>query len=635
MGISFVASTRSPTSYPSSTNNTSTCNISKPSGTTAGDVMLVYLESGNNASFSYPSGWREVANYKNSSASMTSGIAYKVATGSEGSSYSFGDSQGGLTPLCGMILTYRGVAVEDPISDPVNAHAESDTGTSGTSAVAAPDATSTADGWYVWFRAGKISTNPPPSNSFNVSGGTARQATSNRGGSTAYFVGSADSNGSLSTGSHSGATFTRSGTGTFSGSIARTIVLKQAGDPVDGDFDDVGLGGITLDADGEVHNDSTVLAQLGPLSAEFDGEHFPPGVGQVGVALGSVGVELEANSTGGPAAFQLAPAEVAVEGSVNPIGSLGIQLAAVQVGLGSETRVFGKNVITVELEKRAFRITQDEMIPIYKLDVDFPETAAPIELQLGGVGVNFEGQMYYGSFGVSLRPVVVDVEAETTSGDILLQLGGIGVDFEVDAVNPAAFTAQLAPVTATGDGEVHDDAVIDTTLGGVTVEVDATAHDDGGFTVQLGAATASFVGAENASGTLGVDLGFVEVQFQDNPIGGFTAQLGGVTVEADGEITDGNSFEVQLGAATASFAGTTVTEDLLKYADDIGDGSSTTITVTHSAGTRDVVVSVFDNTTYEEVVPLTKHATTNTVTLEFATAPATDAYRVVVLYSAV
>lgn len=69
-----------------------------------------------------------------------------------------------------------------------------------------------------------------------------------------------------------------------------------------------------------------------------------------------------------------------------------------------------------------------------------------------------------------------------------------------------------------------------------------------------------------------------------------------------------------------------------KYAVDVGDNSSTSITVTHNLGTKDCVVQVYDLTTpYQEVMVEVRHTTTNTVTLVFAVAPTTAQYRAVVL----
>ena len=71
-----------------------------------------------------------------------------------------------------------------------------------------------------------------------------------------------------------------------------------------------------------------------------------------------------------------------------------------------------------------------------------------------------------------------------------------------------------------------------------------------------------------------------------------------------------------------------------KYSGDVGNGVDTAITVTHNLGTNDVVVQVWDKTTDDLVfvdVDRTNVVTSNTLTLNFATAPASNAYRVVVI----
>jgi hypothetical protein len=68
-----------------------------------------------------------------------------------------------------------------------------------------------------------------------------------------------------------------------------------------------------------------------------------------------------------------------------------------------------------------------------------------------------------------------------------------------------------------------------------------------------------------------------------------------------------------------------------KFAVSIGDGSATSYTVTHNLGSLDVAVTVFANSGGDEVITDVTHATTNTLTVVFATAPASNAYRVVVI----
>lgn len=68
-----------------------------------------------------------------------------------------------------------------------------------------------------------------------------------------------------------------------------------------------------------------------------------------------------------------------------------------------------------------------------------------------------------------------------------------------------------------------------------------------------------------------------------------------------------------------------------KYSTTIGDGSSTTFTVTHNLGTQNVLTLIYNATTYEVVDTDVTNATANTVTLTFAAAPAASAYTVAVI----
>jgi len=68
-----------------------------------------------------------------------------------------------------------------------------------------------------------------------------------------------------------------------------------------------------------------------------------------------------------------------------------------------------------------------------------------------------------------------------------------------------------------------------------------------------------------------------------------------------------------------------------KYSVSIGNGSATSYTVTHNLASRDVHVTVYNASTYDEVITDVTHATTNTLTIVFASAPGSNAYRVVVI----
>lgn len=67
-----------------------------------------------------------------------------------------------------------------------------------------------------------------------------------------------------------------------------------------------------------------------------------------------------------------------------------------------------------------------------------------------------------------------------------------------------------------------------------------------------------------------------------------------------------------------------------KYATAITKGTATSYTITHSLGTRDVVVMVYDPSTYEKVMVDVTMTSTSVVTLTFGSAPTAN-YRVVVI----
>jgi len=99
----------------------------------------------------------------------------------------------------------------------------------------------------------------------------------------------------------------------------------------------------------------------------------------------------------------------------------------------------------------------------------------------------------------------------------------------------------------------------------------------------------------------------------------------GVWNGTDIAVADGGT-----GAGTAAGAKTNL-GFMTRYATSIGDGAATDYTVTHSLGTRDVVVSVHDNATYEEVFVNVEKTSTSAVTIRFAVAPSSNAYRVIVI----
>jgi hypothetical protein len=147
---------------------------------------------------------------------------------------------------------------------------------------------------------------------------------------------------------------------------------------------------------------------------------------------------------------------------------------------------------------------------------------------------------------------------------------------------------------------------------------------------------AQFSGAGTYSASNGVLL--TGSNFTFAPRSGYGLQTGASGAEVKLATTSGLNLSSDL--AVGAGAGITVltntvaidtTVVVTKYNTSIGDGSATSYTVTHNLGTRDVQVTLYDNSSpYAEVIADVQHTTTNTITVLFSVAPTSNQYRVVV-----
>lgn len=108
----------------------------------------------------------------------------------------------------------------------------------------------------------------------------------------------------------------------------------------------------------------------------------------------------------------------------------------------------------------------------------------------------------------------------------------------------------------------------------------------------------------------------------------------GTYTAGNGLTLTGTVFSVNAGTGITVAGGSTAIDTSVvvrKYATNIGDGVATSYTVTHSLGTRDVTVVVYDNSSpYAEVVCDVQHTSTSAITLLFSVAPTSNQYRVAV-----
>jgi len=104
------------------------------------------------------------------------------------------------------------------------------------------------------------------------------------------------------------------------------------------------------------------------------------------------------------------------------------------------------------------------------------------------------------------------------------------------------------------------------------------------------------------------------------------ATTSGLNLSSDLAVGAGNGIQVLTNTVAID---TSVV--VVKYGANVGDGSSTSYTITHNLNTRDVQVVLYDNSApYAEVICDVLHTTVNTVTLQFSIAPTSNQYRVVV-----
>jgi hypothetical protein len=147
---------------------------------------------------------------------------------------------------------------------------------------------------------------------------------------------------------------------------------------------------------------------------------------------------------------------------------------------------------------------------------------------------------------------------------------------------------------------------------------------------------AQFSGAGTFTSSNGVLLTGTNFTFAPSTTGGLQTDSSGGAIKLaanSGAATDANGFAI--GAGNGIVVGTnTISVDAAvvarKYSTTLST-SATSYTVTHNLGTLDVHVQVYEIATGEEVIVDNVRASTSTVTIGFASAPTSNAYRVVVI----
>jgi hypothetical protein len=141
-------------------------------------------------------------------------------------------------------------------------------------------------------------------------------------------------------------------------------------------------------------------------------------------------------------------------------------------------------------------------------------------------------------------------------------------------------------------------------------------------------------GLDLAGSTFSVDITPVSAQpslkWEDDAIQVKLNTSDGLEVTSSGVgINNGTGLTFSAGALTLDTANG---YGVRKYSASVGNGSLTSIALTHNLGTRDVTVHIYDNSSpYAQLEADVEHTDTNNVTVKFAVAPTTNQYRVVIV----
>ncbi len=139
--------------------------------------------------------------------------------------------------------------------------------------------------------------------------------------------------------------------------------------------------------------------------------------------------------------------------------------------------------------------------------------------------------------------------------------------------------------------------------------------------------TVTFDGTANVSSALTLANSGVTAATYGN-----ASSVAQVTFDAKGRATSASTIAIAITASQVTDFTSAVQAiiDGSGAAANVGDGTNTAYAITHNLNSRDVIVQVYDNATYDTVFVDTVRTSVNVVTLTFATAPSSNAYRVVI-----
>lgn len=209
-----------------------------------------------------------------------------------------------------------------------------------------------------------------------------------------------------------------------------------------------------------------------------------------------------------------------------------------------------------------------------------------------------------GNIAVAIPGAAIDGVTLVANDRVLLKNQTVGAENGLYIFNGAA-AAMMRSLDGV-QGDISAGVTVTATEGTVNADKSFICVTTGVITVGTTATTWSpFAAGQTYAAGNGI-------QISSNVVSAVAAAGGGVSVVAGG---------IQLDTTVAA----------RKFSTSVGNGALTSIAVTHNLGTQDVVVSVRDAGTNAQVIVDWVATDINTVTLTFATAPASNAYRTTVV----
>jgi hypothetical protein len=126
---------------------------------------------------------------------------------------------------------------------------------------------------------------------------------------------------------------------------------------------------------------------------------------------------------------------------------------------------------------------------------------------------------------------------------------------------------------------------------------------------------------------MATDSGTVDFTYTDNGAGAGTLSASVILAASASYLSTTSGLAVD----KISLGSALITDGFSRKVSANLTGSATSYAITHNLGTRDITVNVYDNATYETVETDIVRTDSNTVTVSFAVAPTSNAYRVVIV----